>query len=73
MSTNLWDDSDSDDNLPAEWEQAIQDDFVVYYNSETGCSTYSDPRLTSAVLTHSTKSNGSSQFKFDKFSGVDDG
>ncbi|KAH8864021.1 WW domain-containing oxidoreductase [Schistosoma japonicum] len=113
MSTNLLDDSDSDDNLPAEWEQAIQDNFVVYYNrltrftqkthpisghvkqlprvlprswsccydksgkvvyvnSETGCSTYSDPRLTSAVLTHPTRSNGSSQFKFDKFSSVND-
>ncbi|CAH8566016.1 unnamed protein product [Schistosoma turkestanicum] len=113
MSASLWDDSDSDDNLPAEWEQTYQDNFVIYYNrltrlsqkthpisgrikqlpsvlpkswsscpdksgktvylnSETGCSTYSDPRLASALLTHSAKLNRGTQFKFDKFSSVND-
>ncbi|CAI2734155.1 unnamed protein product [Schistosoma spindalis] len=113
MSVNLWDDSDSEDNLPAEWEQTSQDNFITYYNRltglsqrphpisghikqlphvlpkgwfscsdksgrtiylnlETGCSTYSDPRLAAALLTHSTKSLRSTQFKFDKFSSVND-
>ncbi|CAH8617774.1 unnamed protein product [Heterobilharzia americana] len=113
MSANLWDDSDSDDDLPAEWEQTIQGNFVVYYNrltgfsqrihpisgrvkrlssalpkgwsscvdtsgrivysnSETGCSTYSDPRLASALLTYPRKSNPIHQFKFDKFSSAND-
>ncbi|CAH8655619.1 unnamed protein product [Schistosoma haematobium] len=113
MSVNLWDDSDSEDNLPAEWEQTSQGNFITYYNRltglsqrphpisghikqlphvlpkgwsscsdksgrtiylnlETGCSTYSDPRLAAALLTHSTKSIRSTQFKFDKFSSVND-
>ncbi|CAH8869011.1 unnamed protein product [Trichobilharzia szidati] len=113
MHANLWDDSDSDDDLPAEWEQTVQGDFIAYYNrltgftqkphpisghvkqlpstlpkswsscfdesgktlylnSETGCSTYSDPRLASASLAYSRKLNMNHQFKYDKFSSVKD-
>ncbi|CAH8669397.1 unnamed protein product [Schistosoma rodhaini] len=113
MSVNLWEDSDSDDNLPAEWEQTNQDNFITYYNRltglsqrphpisgnikqlpnvlpkgwsscsdrsgrtiylnlETGCSTYSDPRLAAARLIHTAKSIRSTQLKFDKFSSVND-
>lgn len=30
MSTNLWDESDSEDDLPAEWDQVVNENNIYY-------------------------------------------